>query len=397
MKNILAFRASDDNWLLKLNGITEFARQQDWKLLVIEADLPQSKIRELLNLWNPAGVIVDDQMLTPNIFKSIPSVFFDRSPDLLRKGLTIVRHASSDIARLATLELLNLNYPDYAFLGWFRKTYWMEDKRRTFAELMKLHGKRIHEFYPEGCTDANSPEFHRQLRRWIATLPKPCGIYGVTDSITAHAVSIAAALGIAIPEEIAIIGSDDNLTLCESLSPTLSSVRADFHTAGFRAAELLHKQLTRNDCAPQLCVVQPLRVIRRQSTRLLKKSNPTIQKALEFIRREATSGLTANQVIETIPGSRRMAEIRFRESVGHSILQEIQSIRFDSALELLKNPSISITAIADRSGWTSLLQLERYVQGTHGRSMTQLRREISRTSSSAQQPFSDGTLIPRGE
>lgn len=375
MKNILAFRANNDNWTFKLNGIAEFARTKDWRLQVMEANMPSSKIRELLALWRPSGIIVDDDTLQPGAIKPIPSVFFDRSPDLVRRGLTIVRHASNDIARLATLELLKLNYPDYAFLGWFREGYWVKDKYEAFAKLMKLHGKRMYEFHPYGCEDVNNPDFHRQLRNWIVSLPKPCGIYGVNDDITVHAVSIAMTLGIAIPEEIALIGSDDNQPLCESLTPTLSSVRADFRTAGFRAAELLHQQMVDPGYRAQVCVISPLRVIRRQSTRLLKKSNPAIQRALELIRREAPSGLTAIDVIRSISGSRRMAEIRFRESVGHSILQEIQSVRFESALELLKNTSISITAIADRSGWPSLLQLERYAQKALGQSLTQLRQE----------------------
>ena len=378
MKTIFAFRANNDNWLLKLNGISEFAHSKDWKLQVLEANMPPAKIRELVVLWNPSGVIVDDATLKPDIFKSIPCVFFDRSPDLLQRGLTIVRHASSDIARLATLELLNLDYAHYGFLGWFRKDYWVRDKYEIFAELMNLHGKKIHEFHPHGCADVNNPTFHRQLKDWIVSLPKPCGIYGVNDNITVHAVSIATTLGISIPDEIALIGSDDNQPLCESLTPTLSSVRADFHSAGVRAAELLHEQMTAPRYTPQLCVIPPLRVIRRQSTRLLKKNNPAIQRVLELIRRKATSGLTARDVVQAVPGSRRMAEIHFRESVGHSVLQEIQSVRFESALELLKNTSVSMTAVADRSGWPSLLQLERHARKSLGRSLTQLRQDFAR-------------------
>ena len=114
--------------------------------------------------------------------------------------------------------------------------------------------------------------------------------------------------------------------------------------------------------------------MRRQSTRLFKRSDADVQAALELIRRKAADGLRARDVLATFPCSRRHAEIRFRSLTGRSVLEEIQDVRFARAMEFLKSPNVAIGAIAGRSGWPSELVLERFVKKRTGKTLSEIRR-----------------------
>jgi transcriptional regulator GlxA family with amidase domain len=114
--------------------------------------------------------------------------------------------------------------------------------------------------------------------------------------------------------------------------------------------------------------------VRRQATRLFKRSDADGQAALELIRRKAADGLRARDVLATFPCSRRHAEIRFRSLTGRSVLEEIQDVRFARAMEFLKSPNVAIGAIAGRSGWPSELVLERFVKKRTGKTLSEIRR-----------------------
>ncbi len=206
------------------------------------------------------------------------------------------------------------------------------------------------------------------------SLPKPCGIFGVNDYIAERALSAAVALGYEVPEELAFVGADNDELICETTRPSMTSVLPDFQTTGYIAAQLLAAKIDDPASPALLRVVPPLGIVRRQSTRLFKRSDADVQAAMELIRRKAADGLKARGVLETFPCSRRHAEIRFRSLTGHTVLEEIQEMRFARAMELLKNPNVAIGAIAGRSGWPSELMLERFVKKRTGQTLSQIRR-----------------------
>jgi LacI family transcriptional regulator len=202
----------------------------------------------------------------------------------------------------------------------------------------------------------------------------------VNDYITERAFSVAIALGYEIPEELAFVGADNDKLICETTRPSLTSIMPDFITTGYLAAELLATKVNDPSSPAVLRVVPPLGIVRRQSTRLFKRSDANVQAAMELIRREAANGLQARDVLKTFPCSRRQAEIRFRFLTGHSVLEEIQEVRFARAIELLKSPTISISTIAGNSGWPSELVLERYFRKRTGKTMSKIRSEWRQSS-----------------
>ncbi len=378
MQTILVLRTTRlECWPHKLAGINDFARRHAWRLQVIDCTAGPGRVAPLLAFWRPAGCIVEADgaasQLRPRDFAGTPVVFLDHSPEIVREGASVVRHDSARIAHLAARELLALDYPAYALIGWFYPSYWMQDKINAFQDVLSLHGKTAHLFCPAAPDRSNPAALQRHLQSWLAQLPRPCGIFGVNDAICGLALSAAVSLGLSIPEEMAFVGADDDALVCETATPSLSSVRPDFRQTGRLAAELLAERIAHPDAPARLRVVPPLRVVRRLSSRAFRRLDPAVKTALERIRRDAAAGLRARQVLDAFPCSRRQAEIRFRAATGRSVLEEIQDARLARALELLRNPDIALTAIADRSGWPSSLTLSRYVRRRFNQTLTQLR------------------------
>ncbi|MGN0852273.1 MAG: substrate-binding domain-containing protein [Kiritimatiellia bacterium] len=280
------------------------------------------------------------------------------------------------MARLAARELLSHDFKSYAVIGWPRPVYWAEDKIGAFRAALALHGRSAQVFRPRPGEQHDITALQRRLRAWMDRLPRPCGIFGVNDLICEIALSAATSLGNAIPEDFAFVGADNDPLICETTIPSLTSVQPNFHRTGFIAAELLAERMSNPLLPARLCVVPPLQLVRRLSTRWIHRQDDQVKKTLARIAREAANGITARGALADFPCSRRQAEIRFRAATGHSVLAEIQNVRFAQAMELLRNPSIALGAIADRTGWPSPLVLSRFVRRRTGKTLSQLRREL---------------------
>ena len=383
MQTILVFRTTKlECWSRKFAGIQAFARTRDWRLQTINCTNGTIQVAPLLDFWHPAGGIVESDGASTNIrprdFGKLPAVFLDPSPELVHQGASVVRHDSARIAQLAARELLERDFASHAVIGWHHPVYWARDKIDAFQKALALHGRRAEVFQPRPAERDDITILLRRLQKWLLKLPRPCGVFGVNDLVCEIALSAATALGISIPEDLAFVGADDDPLICETTIPSLTSVQPDFFQTGLTAAELLAERMEDPSRPARLRVIPPLQIVRRLSTRLILRPDPLVKKALARIEREAVSGLTARQVLADFPSSRRQAEIRFRAATGHSVLEEIQNVRFAHALELVRDDSTALGAIADRTGWPSTLVLSRYVRRRTGKTLSELRRATSR-------------------
>ena len=154
--------------------------------------------------------------------------------------------------------------------------------------------------------------------------------------------------------------------------PTITSIELDFREAGRLAADLLAELIANPKLPPRHLKFGPVRLVRRQSTRALRLNDPRITKAVERIRRDATTGLTAADVLAELPFSRRVAEKRFRAATGKTILEEIQDVRFEKICELLAT-DIPIGHIAGRCGMQSDSFLKRFFKARTGMTLREWR------------------------
>lgn len=312
-------------------------------------------LRDLLSFWNAQGLIVDCRGHRPPVAEralpDVPVVYLDMAREFETTRRLSVSYDIRATCHLAARELLQLDCAAYAYAGYGRDVPWSEERRRVFAKALQLNGRALDVFSLDPSTVRPSA-FYRPLSSWLDALPKPCAVFAADDAYALHVLSTAQNLKLRIPGDVAILGVDDESS--DLTTPGISSIRLDFQAAGRLAAEMLLERLAHPDLPAESRHFGPVQLLRRGSTRKLHKTEEDFAALLERIRDRAPFGLTAAEVASWIPGSRRLAEFRFREATGHSILEEITSARIDRAKELLVSTDSPIGEISDRCGYRTV-------------------------------------------
>ena len=381
---VLVFHSSvRSSWNETLAGIYRFARPQGWNVQVIEHEPDRTSIAELLDFWRPSGVIVEGGMdekgvFLSDVFGTVPVVYLACDPSRLPAGALRVNHDSASLGRVAAREFLSLGLASYGFFG-FTNIFWSDERERAFAEALRLNG-HVSERFTRRFFEAEGREAEKGFRKafasWLTSLPKPTGVFVANDLLGVEVVNVCNALGFKVPDDVSVLGIDNDEIACENVKPTLSSVRPNFDEAGFLAAELLAERLAHPKSKAVLAprTFAAAGIVRRQSTRRLPRANADVAKAMEIIRLRACSGLKARDVFAELNCSRRLAELRFQELIGHSVLDEILAVRLARVKELLSRDDVPIDSIAARCGWKSLTQLRDIFRRTEGVGLREWRK-----------------------
>ncbi len=379
---------------LEVAGIRRYAAARGWGVVTVPtAECSSERIPDLLSANSPVvgcvieGHPVSGNGLPPALFDSIPVVYLHVSPSLYGKDAVRVEADNNAIARAAFDELSAGRPAAYAVIGfWGDDVYWSCARMRVFASLAAEAGASCATF--PGTLPGK--ERSARLAAWVAQLPVHTAIFAVNDVTAAEAVVAARRAGRLIPRDLTLVGVDNDPAICETASPKITSVQLDHERSGYVAAsrigELLATQNTkkhkgfvdsvffvagkRNSAA----TIGPLLVVRRESTGGSGRREPYITKAVEIIRREACEGLTAAGLAARMPGSRRLLEMRFREAMGHSILDEIMHVRLEKVETLLVGTDTAIGAIADFCGFGSEVELRQVFRARTGMSMREWRK-----------------------
>jgi len=338
---------------LKFEGVRQMLKSRGFNVRKISMPCAESgDLDDLIDFWDAKGLVIDCRGHRPPIGRvelpRLPLVFLD-----VALGSETPSHASVayDIrmtCRMAARELLSLDYPAYGYVGYGAEVPWSEERKRIFCKALSLNGRTVDVF--DVNPDSLPPSaFYRKLSKWICARPKPLGIFAADDTYAVHLHSVVQNLDLRIPYDVAILGVDDDSSILSA--PGLSSIQLDFAEAGRIAAKLLLDRIADPSMPPERRHFSPVQLLRRNSTRKLRRSSRNLAEVLQYIKEQAPHGLTAAQVAAMIPGSRRLAEMRFKEMTGHSILEEIVAARIDRAKELLANTGHSIGVIAELCGY----------------------------------------------
>ncbi len=198
-----------------------------------------------------------------------------------------------------------------------------------------------------------SARFHRDLDAMLTKLPRPCGLLTADDTLGVVVVEHCRALGLRVPEDIAILGVDDDEMACELSEVPLSSVSLPLFTIGFEAARLLHQQILRPGTPPSRLLFPPLRVVPRASSDLIALEDADVAMTVRLIRDHYAEPINVNWLVQRVPVARRSLERRFKKLVGRTMLQQLHHHRMRRARELLGDSVLPMKTIAQRSGFTN--------------------------------------------
>ncbi len=191
-----------------------------------------------------------------------------------------------------------------------------------------------------------------ELMRWLATLPHATGVMCANDLCGTRLLEAARLAGVAVPEQVAVVGVDNDLVLCDLTWPPLSSVDQNAELIGYQSAQLLHEMLSGSAAPSEPIWIAPSGVVTRRSSDIVAIGQPDVVAAVRYIRDHAFRGINVDDVRRHVPVSRSQLERLFRQHLGRSPRAEIQRVRLDHAKRLLQG-SHSMTEIARRCGFSS--------------------------------------------
>ena len=210
--------------------------------------------------------------------------------------------------------------------------------------------------------------------RWVASLPKPTAILAANDRYSWYAVDACRIAGKKIPDDVAILGVDnDELTVAMS-RPALSSIELPGFRIGEEAAAMLAALMAGKRVSPVPRLLPPESVISRASTDVLAMDDEAVVQALRFIRESASRAITIDDVLDAVPLGRRSLERRFRQALGRSLLDEIRQVHIDRAKRLLCDTALDMPVIARESGFASAVRFSTVFHQVVGMSPTAFRR-----------------------
>lgn len=338
-----------------LDGIIAYQREHElWSIYVGEQGRGAQPPVWLKN-WKCDGMIarIETEEIAAAVRRlKIPVV--DVSAARLVKHLPWVETDDREIARLAAQHLVDRGFESLAFCGQpkFNWSRWREQEFLSFAEEADCE---CHVFAGKSRNDDDYSwtKERRSLTSWVKKLPKPIGLMACYDFTGQQVLDVCRELEIAVPEQMAVIGVDNDARLCRLCTPPLSSVIPDTHRAGYEAAQLLDQMMGGKKVTDESILIPPSGIAERQSSDVYAIDDDDIVTALRFIREYACKGITVADVLKAVPLSRRMLEHRFQKLVRRTPHAEIVRIRMDRACRLLRETNLSLSEITNRAGFAN--------------------------------------------
>jgi LacI family transcriptional regulator len=359
-----------------VHGLNKFALGKDWVFHIGPAT-PQ--IIALVRHWKADGVIAHISL--PEISaglrtlrKSVVNIA-SKFPELKFPRVGIDSRA---IGQMAADHFLQQGFQNFAFYG-LEKSEWSKDRELGFRrQLAEAGHSRVHSLTAGLDVDdvANWVEFDKRVTGWLRTLPKPVGIFACND-IKSHELALMCRLAnISVPEEVALLGVDNDPVICDNSWLSLSSIALPLERLGFEAGAMLDRLMQGKRPPKQPILLPPVRVIVRQSTEILAIDVPEVARALRFIRDHAFGAISVRDISRAAAVNRRRLERMFRRQLGRTPHQEIARVRVERAKQLLSSTNLPMPLVAERAGFESARRLTENFRVLTGTSPSAYRRQF---------------------
>ena len=209
-------------------------------------------------------------------------------------------------------------------------------------------------------------EIQAEFASFLAMLQKPVAVLAAADPLGIHVIGACRLAGLSVPDDVAVIGIDNDEELCDTSNPTLSSVAPDHFSAGYRAAEILDLLMVNGRTSPVKETYGSPVFTRRGSSLRLKRQDREVMAAMERIRKDICGNLSAEDILARFGCARRNAEYRFRAATGMSVSEVIRKTRYEKAKSLLNSGDMSVSAVADFCGYGSIAAFSRFFKSMSG-------------------------------
>lgn len=332
-------------------------------------------ILDFANEWGAHGIIGQFHQ-SEEISKLIDSGLFILAVDF-REQFNQISNISGDYAKsgeLAAEYFLSKGHKHFAFYG-THDTVWSREREKGYRDYLKAHGFDISTYAPNAVRSHNFWYYTPSpLQDWLLSLPKPIAIFACDDNRAEHLLESCKLAALNIPEEVAILGTDNDEIICQYANPPLSSIQQEEENGGYRAAALMARMIREKRIIKEDIILKPLRIITRRSTETLAIVDPYVKKSLLYIRENLDKPLHVSDLVKIVPLSRRGLEKRFSKVMGRSMYKEIQRLRMEKVISLLLDTELSVYEISMICGFPDSKNLSRQFSSLYKMTPIQFRK-----------------------
>jgi len=331
-----------------LHGIFDYVRKhRPWQYVTgnLEWEFPDG-----VQLSAVVGMLGTGSLLKKMKRRGVPVINVSER----QQGVGTVRVLPDNVeaGRQAAAYFVDKKFTHFAFTG--PEDYAFARMRHLgFEEHLRSCGFSCHvQNFGQGKWPIHSMDPLPEIGEWIQSLPIPCAIFASSDDHARRVLNECVRLGIRVPEEIAVLGCDNNEIECE-LSPTpISSVALPLRRLGYEAARMVELHLTGNTLPTEAIRLPPSGIVTRRSTDVIAVQDQTLARAVGFISAHAAEPINVSNVAKASGASRRYLERRFKTLLGRTPREEILRVRVGLAKRLLSETLLPMTEIAESAGFT---------------------------------------------
>jgi len=358
-KNILLLIESSSAYgRMLLKGISQYVRERDqWTLHIEDRGLLPVPV-QLFHGWKGDGII----SRTPNRqFYNALNKCHCPIVELLRADPLVDIEVHPDDCK--TIEMCINHYLErkitsIAFYA-FGNSWWIKRRHDLFCEITRHLNINTSCFMDTSSRKADpKPEweekYEKPLKKWLKSLPYRTGILVVNDAQAVRVLNACRILGINIPEQLAVVGVDNDENLCNLTTPTLSSLDRNVEIVGYKAAELLDLKIAGKKLPPLPVIVPPKGIVVRHSTDIVAINDPDVIAAIHYIAEFAIQGITVGEVAQHVQLSHSTLCRLFQKELKRSPKEEIIRVRLHHAMFLLTQSRLSLRAIAKQCGYKTV-------------------------------------------
>ena len=331
-----------------LRGFAQVAHQQGWTILHYH---PNVDLDWIISEFQPEAAVLGPALRGPwpAGLRGIVSVAVnvDRSAE----GIASACVDEAKIADMALEHLLERGFRNLTTFRFNDAAFGVLRESRFNAEAERADVR----LQPGWWAHAKAPDVEdkEMLMTWLSQLERPCGIFACCDPWARVIARYALDAHLRVPEEIALVGVDNDLVECEIISPPLSSVAVPWLRLGTEVARLVQVGLSGVSIAGRRVLVEPTDVVSRRSSSPFAITDPLVAAAVDWIHAHAERRLSVPMVSKAVGATRQRLERRFRQSLGRTILEEIRRARVEIARKLLATTELRLPEVAKRSGFTN--------------------------------------------
>jgi LacI family transcriptional regulator len=357
-KVVLLIESSRSSGRSLLRGIANYARHHGpwafyWEPGGLEKAWPQLKSLEA------DGIILRDvEKIEDALAYGLPAVVVGHSKREI-PGLANVITDSKAIGAMAAEHLLSCGFRQFAYCG-FDEMPWSVARGESFSGCLARLGYQTH-----FCPTASAGSLHgwtgeRRLAKWLRSLPKPLGLMACNDDCGEQVIEACKLASLHVPDEVGILGADNDELVCELSDPPMSSVGINFERAGYESAQVLDHLMRGHRVKEKKIIVPATFVVPRRSTDLVAVDDRQVANGLRFIRDHAREVMSVPDVARAAGLSRRVLEKRFQQLLRRSVLKEIRRVRVGQICRMLVKTNEPISQIGSALGYAGTEHLARY-------------------------------------